>query len=330
MLAKLSVGTYALGDVWYDATTKNPWNVSQGSSGSSAGSASAVAAGLCTFAIGSETLGSIVSPTRRCRVVGLRPSFGRVSRYGCMPLSWTMDKIGPIARYAVDCGIVLSAIQGPDGKDPTVVERPLKRIEQLDLKNLRIGFAPNQLSPSELLVLERLKEEGAKAVSLEYPNTVPQESLLACLDVESACVFDSLFRKASSEEDFGLWGDSFRKSQFVRGIHYVQSLRARTMLIQETERILRTVDVVLGGDDLLRTNLTGHPSMIIRCGTQNLDARARSQTEGIEPSEKPTRFGPRTVKLTAKYFGDAMLVAAGNSIESMMPPDPFLPPMFSE
>ena len=330
MLAKLSVGTYALGDVWYDATTKNPWNVSQGSSGSSAGSASAVAAGLCTFAIGSETLGSIVSPTRRCRVVGLRPSFGRVSRFGCMPLSWTMDKIGPIARYAVDCGIVLSAIQGPDGKDPTVVERPLKRIEQLDLKNLRIGFVPNQLSPSELLVLERLKEEGAKAVSLEYPNTVPQESLLACLDVESACVFDSLFRNAASEEDFGKWGDSFRKSQFVRGIHYVQSLRARTILIQETERILRTVDVVLGGDDLLRTNLTGHPSMIIRCGTQNLDARAPSQTEGIEPSEKPTRFGPRTVKLTAKYFGDAMLVALGNAIESMMPPEPFLPPMFSE
>ncbi len=330
MLAKLSVGTYALGDVWYDATTKNPWNVTQGSSGSSAGSASAVAAGLCTFAIGSETLGSIVSPTRRCRVVGLRPSFGRVSRYGCMPLSWTMDKIGPIARYAVDCGIVLSAIQGPDGKDPTVVERPFKQIEQLDMKNLRIGFVPNQLSPSELLVLERLKMEGAKAVSLEYPNTVPQESLLACLDVESACVFDSLFRKAASEEDFGLWGDSFRKSQFVRGIHYVQSLRARTLLIQETERILRTVDVVLGGDDLLRTNLTGHPSMIIRCGTQNLDARAPSQTDGIEPSEKPTRFGPRTVKLTAKYFGDAMLVAVGNSIESMMPPEPFLPPMFSE
>jgi len=330
MLAKLSVGTYALGDVWYDATTKNPWNIAQGSSGSSAGSASAVAAGLCAFAIGSETLGSIVSPTRRCRVVGLRPSFGRVSRFGCMPLSWTMDKIGPIARYAMDCGIVLSAIQGTDGKDPTVVERPLDRIEQVDIKKLKIGFVPNQLSQSESLVLESLKQAGAEAVSFEYPNTLPQESLLAGLDVESASVFDSLFRNAQSEEDFGLWGDSFRKSQFVRGIHYVQSLRARTLLIQETERILRTMDVVLGGDDLLRTNLTGHPSMIIRCGTQNLDARSRAENDKNEKSETPPRFGPRTVKLTAKFFGDAMLVAVGTTIEAIMPPEPMMPPQFSE
>lgn len=330
MLAKLSVGTYAMGDVWYDATTKNPWNIAQGSSGSSAGSASAVAAGLCAFAIGSETLGSIVSPTRRCRVVGLRPSFGRVSRFGCMPLSWTMDKIGPIARYATDCGIVLSAIQGADGKDPTVVERPLDRIEQLDITKLRIGFVPNQLSQSESMVLERLKQAGAETVTFEYPNTLPQEALLAGLDVESASVFDSLFRSAQTEEDFGLWGDSFRKSQFVRGIHYVQSLRARTLLIQETERILRTMDVVLGGDDLLRTNLTGHPSMIIRCGTQNLDVRSQSENDKNEKSDTPPRFGPRTVKLTTKFFGDATLVAVGKTIEAMMPAEPILPPQFAE
>jgi len=330
MLGKLSVGTYALGDVWHDATTKNPWNIAQGSSGSSAGSASAVAAGLCTFAIGSETLGSIVSPTRRCRVVGLRPSFGRVSRFGCMPLSWTMDKIGPIARYALDCGIVLSAIQGVDKKDPSVVERPFDRIEQIEIKKLRFGVSLSQLSQSELIVLERLREAGAEIVSFDYPNTLPQESLLVGLDVESACVFDSLIRKAQSEEDFGKWGDSFRKSQFVRGIHYVQSLRARTLLIQETERVLRNVDVVLGGDDLLRTNLTGHPSMIVRCGTQNLDNRSRSENENDQKSETPIRFGPRTIKLTSKFFGDAMLVAVGNYIEAMLPPDPVLPPMFSE
>ncbi len=230
----------------------------------------------------------------------------------------------------MDCGIVLSAIQGTDGKDPTVVERPLDRIERVDIKKLKIGFVPNQLSQSESLVLESLKQAGAEAVSFEYPNTLPQESLLAGLDVESASVFDSLFRNAQSEEDFGLWGDSFRKSQFVRGIHYVQSLRARTLLIQETERILRTMDVVLGGDDLLRTNLTGHPSMIIRCGTQNLDARARAENDKNEKSETPPRFGPRTVKLTAKFFGDAMLVAVGTTIEAMMPPEPMMPPQFSE
>jgi hypothetical protein len=241
-----------------------------------------------------------------------------------------MDKIGPIARYALDCGIILSAIQGVDKKDPSVVERPFDRIEQIEIKKLRFGVSLSQLSQSELIVLERLKEAGAEIVSFDYPNTLPQESLLVGLDVESACVFDSLIRKAQSEEDFGKWGDSFRKSQFVRGIHYVQSLRARTLLIQETERVLRNVDVVLGGDDLLRTNLTGHPSMIVRCGTQNLDNRSRSENENDQKSETPIRFGPRTIKLTSKFFGDAMLVAVGNYIEAMLPPDPVLPPMFSE
>lgn len=330
MLGKLAVGTYAMGDVWHDGVTKNPWNTDQGSSGSSAGSASAVAAGLCSFALGSETLGSIVSPTRRCRVVGLRPSFGRVSRFGCMPLSWTMDKIGPIARTTLDCGIVLSAIQGIDGKDPSVVERPLEYIDKLDIQKLRVGVISKQLSPSENLVLQHLKEAGAAIVPLEYPNTLPQESMLVGLDVESACVFDTLFRNAASEEDFGLWGASFRKAQFARGIHYVQSLRARTLLIQETERVLRTVDVVLGGDDLLRTNLTGHPSMIVRCGTQPLSPRNRNNNPKQETPENPETFAPRTIKLTARFFQDAMLVAVGDFIEKHLPPEPLLPPMFTD
>jgi len=330
MLGKLSVGTYALGDVWYDATTKNPWDVTQGSSGSSAGSSSAVAAGLCTFALGSETLGSIVSPTRRCRVVGLRPSFGRVSRFGCMPLSWTMDKIGPIARYAVDCGIVLGAIQGTDGRDPTVVDRPLAWLGPLDVSGLRVGVTESELSPSEKIVLELLKSQGAQIVAIDYPKTLPQQALLVGLDVESASMFDGLFRNAESEEDFGLWGASFRKSQFVRGIHYVQSLRARTLLIQETERILRKVDFVLGGDDLLRTNLTGHPSMIVRCGSQKLESRPRTESDSNGDSVDPMRFGPRTIKLTAKFFADAMLVAVAHHIEKALPPEPVLPPMFAE
>lgn len=323
MLGKFSVGTYAMGDVWYDATTKNPWNVEQGSSGSSAGSSSAVAAGLCTFALGSETLGSIVSPTRRCRVMGLRPSFGRVSRYGCMPLAWSMDKIGPIARHAIDCGIVLDAIQGTDGKDPTVVDRPLAPLPNLDVKALRVGVVESQLSESEKLVLEMLKNMGAQVVPLEYPNTIPQEALLVSLDVEPAAMFDSLFRSSESEEDFGLWGPSFRKSQFARGIHYVQSMRARTLLIQETERLLRQVDVMLGGDDLVRTNMTGHPSMVVRCGSQELGNR-----RGDKEENQPKQLAPRTIKLTAKYFADAMLVLVGDLIESALPPEPVLPPMF--
>jgi len=323
MLGKLSVGTLAMGDIWHDATTKNPWNVEQGSSGSSAGSCSAVAAGLCTFALGTETLGSIVSPARRCRVMGLRPSFGRVSRYGCMTLAWSMDKVGPIARYAVDCGIVLNAIQGTDGMDPTVVDRPLAWPIQFDIKKLRIGYVPSQLSDSERLVFEKLESEGAKMVPIEFPKNIPQQALMVGLDVESAAMHDPLFRTAESDSDMGLWGPSLRKSQFARGIHYIQSMRARTMLIQETERVLREVDVLLGSDDLVRTNLTGHPSMVVRFGSQELTNPRREQQESDKT--KPAVIAPRVLKLTSKYFGEAMLIAVADYIEQQMPPKPVLP-----
>ncbi len=325
MLGKLAVGTLAMGDVWHDATTKNPWNLEQGSSGSSAGSCSAVAAGLCTFALGTETLGSIVSPARRCRVMGLRPSFGRVSRFGCMTLAWSMDKVGPIARHAIDCGIVLSAIQGTDGLDPTVVDRALVWPESFEIKKLNVGYIDSQMSESERLVFDRLQSDGAKMVPIEFPQTIPQEALMVGLDVESGAMHDSLFRSAESDGDMGLWGPSFRKSQFARGIHYIQSMRARTMLIQETERVLRGVDVVLGGDDLVRTNLTGHPSMVVRFGSQELTSPRR----GIEPDSqaetKPIVQAPRTVKLTSKYFSDAWLVAVADYIERQLPAIPVLP-----
>lgn len=332
MLGKFSVGTYALGDIWFDATTKNPWNVNQGSSGSSAGSASAVAAGLCSFALGSETLGSIVSPSRRCRVVGLRPSFGRVSRYGCMPLSWTMDKVGPLARYSLDCGVVLNAIQGGDGKDPTVVNRPFDWPGEFSIKKLRVGVTESELSASEKMVLEQMRIDGATIVPIEYPKTIPLQALMVGLDVESAAVFDKLFRSSEVEEDFGLWGNAFRKSQFVRGVHYVQSLRARSLLIQETEKVLRTVDVVLGGDDLVRTNLTGHPSMIVRYGVEDLESRGNGRDAVANDTNPatPRPQVPRTVKLTSRFFADAMLVAVGHYIEQALPQSPMLPSPFAE
>lgn len=328
MLGKLAVGTLAMGDIWHDATTKNPWNVEQGSSGSSAGSCSAVGAGLCTFALGTETLGSIVSPARRCRVMGLRPSFGRVSRYGCMTLAWSMDKVGPIARHAIDCGIVLSVIQGTDGMDPTVVDRPLVLPPQFDVKKLRVGYVKTQMSESEQLVFDRLQSNGAEMISIEFPNTIPVEALGVGLDVESAAMHDALIRSVESDGDMGLWGPSFRKSQFARGIHYIQSMRARTMLIQETERVLRKVDVVLGGDDLVRTNLTGHPSMVVRFGSQELTASKR-ETEKDSKEQAATKvIAPRVIKLTAKYFGDAWLVSVADCIEKQMPSIPSLPSMF--
>ena len=324
LLGKLSVGTLAMGDIWHDATTKNPWNTAQGSSGSSAGSSSAVAAGLCTFALGSETLGSIVSPARRCRVMGLRPSFGRVSRYGCMTLAWSMDKIGPIARHAIDCGIVLGVIQGTDGLDPTVVDRPFAWPYPFDLIKLRVGFVESQLSESDRLVIEYLRAEGATMLPVEFPNSIPQQALMVGLDCESAAMHDSLFRSAESDSEMGLWAPSFRSSQFVRGVHYVQSMRARTLLIQETERVLRTVDVLLGSEDLMRTNLSGHPSMVVRFGSQELSLRQAGRTnpnaaEETKPAEEKRIEVPRTVKLTAKYFGDAWLVAVADKIEKGLP-----------
>lgn len=328
MLGKLAVGTLAMGDIWHDATTKNPWNVEQGSSGSSAGSCSAVGAGLCTFALGTETLGSIVSPARRCRVMGLRPSFGRVSRYGCMTLAWSMDKVGPIARHAMDCGIVLNIIQGTDGMDPSVVDRPLVLPPQFAVKNLRVGYIKSQLSESEQLVFDRLQSDGAEMIAIEFPRTIPEEALMVGLDVESAAMHDPLIRTAESDGDMGLWGPSFRKSQFARGIHYIQSMRARTMLIQETELVLRRVDIVLGGDDLVRTNLTGHPSMVVRFGSQEMQTSRRGTEQDSSDKGKPKVFAPRVIKLTAKYFGDAWLVVVADYLERQMPSIPMLPSMF--
>jgi hypothetical protein len=242
-----------------------------------------------------------------------------------MTLAWSMDKVGPIARYAIDCGIVLNAIQGTDGLDPTVVDRPLTWPSQFEIKKLRVGYVPSQLAESERLVFEKLESNGATMVPVEFPQRIPQQALMVGLDVESAAMHDTLFRTAESDSEMGLWGPSFRKSQFARGIHYIQSMRARTMLIQETERILRDVDVLLGSDDLLRTNLTGHPSMVVRFGSQELTNSRRERNPQDEDRSKPVVSAPRVLKLTSKYFGEAMLVAVADFVERQMPPRPILP-----
>jgi hypothetical protein len=257
--------------------------------------------------------------------MGLRPSFGRVSRYGCMTLAWSMDKVGPIARHAIDCGIVLDAIQGTDGLDPTVVDRSLSWPKQFDVKGLRVGYVVSQISESEQLVFDQLKSDGAEMIPIEFSQTIPLGALMVGLDVESGAMHDPLFRSAESDSEMGLWGPSFRKSQFARGIQYVQSLRARTILIQETERILRKVDVVLGSDDLMRTNLTGHPSMVARFGSQELTPPRRTNENDSNTKDKPVVVAPRVIKLTAKFFGDAWLVAVADYLERQMPAVPLLP-----
>ncbi len=313
LLGKLSVGTLAWGDIWHDGMTRNPWNVAEGSSGSSAGSCAATVAGLCGFAIGSETLGSIVSPTQRCRVTGLRPTFGRVSRYGCMTLSWTMDKVGPIGRTVEDCALIFAAIAGSDGRDPTVVDRPFlwQPPSPPSQGKWKIGYVEGQLSKQEETALEFLRGEGHEILKVAYPSDIPENALLDALSAEATSMHEDLFRSDATEEDFGKWGPTFREAQWIRAIHYIRGMRARTLLIQETEEVLKKVDAVLGSNDLVRTNLSGHPSLVVACGSQ--------------PNK--VTDAPGTIKLTARFFGDQTLLQIGHRIQKALPPLPIVPPL---
>jgi Asp-tRNA(Asn)/Glu-tRNA(Gln) amidotransferase A subunit family amidase len=308
LLAKVTLGALAWGDRWFGGMTRNPWNVEQGSSGSSAGSAAAVAAGLATFALGSETLGSIISPTRRCSTSGLRPTFGRVSRAGCMPLAWSMDKIGPIARHVEDLAFVFAAILGPDGRDPSVVHEPFVWPEPLPVKGLTVGLTGDRPSRVEAQALELLKSEGARVVEVDLSTELPLDSMNFILGVEATSVFEDAFRD-DPMADYGLWGSTFRSSQLVPAIQYLRANRLRGELILETERKLRAVDVVLGGNDLLLTNLTGHPSLNVSCGTSNAGQKPR----------------PGVVKLTAAAYRESRLLQVGALLQRLLPPLPSRP-----
>ena len=300
LVAKLSLGALAMGDKWFNGQTKNPWNLEQGSSGSSAGSASAVAAGLVPFAIGSETLGSIVSPGRRCGVVGLRPTFGRVSRTGCMALSWTMDKIGPMARTADDCGAVLAAIHGRDDADPTTVDRWFHWPVNADLSKLRIGRVTNcDTSPPDQAALDILKELGATIVEIELPRGIPDSPLSSMLDVEAACIFQPLTRTGNTD-GLNSWGDIFRASHFVSAVDYLQASRARFELMKQMARVFTSVDLYIGGDDLGIANLTGHPCMTLPVMMADVKPQAR----------------PLCCTLTSGLYDEATLLAVAGLIES--------------
>ena len=199
LVAKMSMGALAEGDRWFGKMTRNPWNVHEGSSGSSAGSACATSAGLVGFALGTETLGSIVSPCGRCGVTGLRPTFGRVSRYGCMTLAWSFDKIGPIARSVEDCAIVFSAIHGFDGFDATVVDRPFDWPLRRDLRSLKVGYVEENTPAADRDELHVLKDLGVKLVPIKLPSKYPVNALTMILDTEAAAVFDEFARQGITD-----------------------------------------------------------------------------------------------------------------------------------
>ncbi|MCS7081609.1 MAG: amidase [Bacteroidota bacterium] len=280
LVAKLTLGELAWGDVWFGGTTRNPWNPEQGSSGSSAGSAAAVAAGLLVFSVGSETLGSIVSPSSRCGATGLRPTFGRVSRYGAMALSWSMDKLGPICRSVEDCALVLAAIQGPDGRDPSVVEAAFDWDRRPDYRRLRVGYLaqafeadyPNKRFDEETLRVLR-QDLGLELVPVSWPD-LPVQALRFILDVEAAAAFDEITRdgriRQMRRQGRNTWPNTFRYARLIPAVEYVQANRLRTRLIEETARVFEELDVVVspsfGGGTLLLTNLTGHPCVVLPNG----------------------------------------------------------------
>ncbi|MFN3190194.1 MAG: amidase [Aureliella sp.] len=310
LLAKVTLGAMAWGDKWFGGLTRNPWNPDQGSSGSSAGSASAVAAGLASFALGSETLGSIVSPTTRCRTSGLRPTFGRVSRAGCMPLAWSMDKIGPIARHAGDLALVLGQLLGQDGKDPTLVERDFQWPGNTKIAGLRIGVTGDRLNATEQAALEFLKSEGAELVDIDLASEIPVGAMSFILGVEASTVFDDAFHE-SPDANYGNWPQTFRESQYMPAIHYVRANRLRSELIRETQAKLSGIDCMLGANDLLLTNLTGHPSIVVACGGEQVNERSM----------------PGVVKLTAAAYRESTLVDVGQAIQAALPPTPDRPPL---
>ncbi len=303
LCAKLSMGALAQGGVWFGGSTRNPWSPDNSSSGSSAGPGSATSAGLVAFAIGTETRGSIISPSSTCGVVGLRPTYGRVSRYGAMALSWSMDKIGPMCRSVEDCAMVFNAIYGSDGRDDTVVDAPFNWTPDLPLSSLKIGFVESEFSatgggfggggggrggananPEEARrraderntlmkeALDVLRTAGAKLEPMKLPE-FPANALGFILSAEAAAAFDDLTRSKEvdllTEQGPGAWPNTFRTSRFIPAVEYIRAQRARTLLNRQMDALMSQYDVFLsptGSASLGITNLTGHPAACLKAG----------------------------------------------------------------
>jgi Asp-tRNA(Asn)/Glu-tRNA(Gln) amidotransferase A subunit family amidase len=310
LVAKTTLGELAMGETWFGGRTRNPWNLKQGSSGSSAGSSAATSAGLIPFGIGSETYGSIVSPSDRCGVTGLRPTYGRVSRAGAMALSWTMDKLGPICRTVEDCAIVLNAIYGPDGKDQTVYDLPFNYDPNVKLKKLRIGYLKTDFEKEtgehkqhDQASLEKMRALGADLIPVELPK-YPLNDISFLLSTEGAAAFEDLTRTGRDDllkqQGRGAWPNTFREKRFVPAVEYLQAQRIRYLLIQDTAKTFDRVDLFLtpslSGDSLLLSNLTGHPCVVL-------------------PNGFSTNGTPTSICFIGKLFGEAEILAVAKKYQ---------------
>jgi Asp-tRNA(Asn)/Glu-tRNA(Gln) amidotransferase A subunit family amidase len=322
LIAKLTLGELAQGDIWFGGTTKNPWNVAQGSSGSSAGPASATAAGLVGFSIGTETLGSISSPSTRNGVTGLRPTFGRVPRTGAMALSWTMDKIGPICRSVEDCALVLEAIHGPDGMDRTVKDVPFSWDASVKPSSLRVGYVKSAFDLAERndknqlqhgtkrfddAALDVMRRIGGTLVAVEIPD-MPYGAMRLVLTAEGAAAFDELTRSGRDsqlvQQTARDWANTFRTARFIPAVDYVNANRARTLAMQQWHKLFETVDVIITptgvGSQLVATNLTGHPAIILPSGFRDTSDTDQTQV-------------PVSITFLAGLYQEARLLAVAKA-----------------
>ena len=347
LVAKLTLGALALGDHWYGGVTRNPWNTNQGSSGSSAGSASATAAGCVSFSIGSETLGSISSPSTRCGCTGLRPTYGLVPRTGAMTVAWSMDKLGPMCRSVEDCAIVLDAIHGPDGRE-RMAHRVFNWDATLDWRKLRIGYLKTEfdslqesqyalprilrsLNPEQGdrarqfaqydrrfldATLVKLKEMGVRLIPVEIPK-FPYDAMVTLLFAEAAAAFDDLTRSGRDKLLTGQtahdWPNFYRAARFVPAVEYLQANRARMLAIEGIATAFESVDLVVTptySTQLVATNLSGHPALILPNGFRGEDAPPPFTTSSGEVvSDYGGPGTPVSLTFIGRLYGEAKLLA---------------------
>ena len=330
LVAKLSLGALALNDIWFGGQTMNPWLLEEGSSGSSAGPGAATAAGLVGFAIGSETGGSIVSPSMRCGVTGLRPTFGRVARTGAMTLCWSLDKLGPMARSVEDTMLVLNAISGPDPGDVSSVPSKLNFNADASVLGLHVGYFPgwmkqNPATDVDRAALEAVKKVGMVPVEVAIPDW-PYDSLDLILFAEAAAAFEELTLSGGLNQLKvqvpDAWPNTFRQSRFLSAVDFVQADRLRRKVAIEMERVFSQVDLLLVPslrDEMLTiTNFTGHPSLTLRAGFVEVsEARSDWAPDPAHPLPKfsPPRRVPHGITLIGRLFEEGTLGQAGLALE---------------
>ncbi len=333
LLGKLTVGALAYGDIWYGGRTRSPWNTEEGSSGSSAGSGSATAAGLVGFSLGTETLGSIVAPSTRCGTTGLRPTFGRVARSGAMPLCWTLDKIGPIVRAVEDAALVLQALNAPDPDDPCQIPAAFNYDAALPVAGMRVGYYEADFSDPGAIDLDRaaldtLRGLGVELVPLTRPE-LPYGALMSTLIAEAAASFEDM--TLSDKDDMltwqepGAWPNTFRKARFLSAVDHVQLDRLRRLVMQNMDAAFQGVDAMIGpslaGPMLIITNYTGHPCLVMPCGFKQSETRsplslARARLEQGEASNGPRHTVPHTICLWGKLFDEGTILRLGRALEA--------------